>query len=72
MSDTLALSPTVEKFLPRADVLSMVGLKSATTLYDLIRRHDFPEPYAITIGRKGWALSEVQQWIAERKRNQAA
>jgi predicted DNA-binding transcriptional regulator AlpA len=49
-----------------------VGVKSPATLYEMIRRGDFPKPYAITVGRKGWSLAEVQQWIADRKRQRVA
>jgi prophage regulatory protein len=71
MSEPL-LSTSIEKFLPRPEVLHMVGIKSPTTLYDLIRRGEFPKPYSVTVGRKCWALSEIQAWIAERKRKQMA
>jgi predicted DNA-binding transcriptional regulator AlpA len=67
-TDLLKKPACSERFMPRAETLSMAGLKSPTTLYDLIRRKDFPAPYSITLGRKGWAFSEVQQWIADRKK----
>ncbi len=62
----------IDRFVPRPEVLSMVGVKSPATLYEMIRRGDFPKPYAITVGRKGWSLAEVQQWNADRKRQRVA
>jgi predicted DNA-binding transcriptional regulator AlpA len=63
---------TIDRFVPRPEVLSMVGVKSPTTLYEMIRCGDFPRPYSITVGRKGWSLAEVQQWIARKKQQAPA
>lgn len=63
-----ALSEPVERFLQRQDVLAMIGVRSPTTLYALIRNDGFPAPYAVTEARRVWSLREVQRWIDQKKR----
>jgi len=42
----------------------LVGFKSTTSLYTLMRERKFPKP--ITIGRTNrWIEAEVQGWISE-------
>jgi predicted DNA-binding transcriptional regulator AlpA len=66
-----SLTPNIEVILPRPKVLLMCGLKSPTTLYALINRGEFPSPYVLSPGRRGWKLSEVQRWIADRAKRGA-
>ena len=62
----------IDRFLARPAVLDMVGIKSPSTLYQLIKQGDFPPPYSITEGRKGWSLAEIQNWICNRKNRRGA
>ena len=61
-------SPTqpIERMASRPEVLRIIGIKSPTTLYNLIRHAGFPSPYEISAGRKCWAMSEVQAWLASK------
>lgn len=55
----------VERLLRRADVADLTSIKANSTLYDMIRRGEFPAP--IKLGRSSaWRESEVRQWIAAR------
>lgn len=59
-----------ERMLPRADVLRVVGIKSPSTVYELMREHGFPKPYIMSPGRKCWAATEVQAWLQRRMAEQ--
>ena len=58
-------TPTQERLLRRLEVADLTGIKANSTLYDMIRRGDFPPP--VKLGRSSaWRESEVRQWIADR------
>jgi len=61
---------TEDKMLPRSQVLLTLGVKSPSTLYELIRRAGFPPAYAISPGRKCWSSSEVQAWLRRKMADQ--
>lgn len=62
-------APTI--ILPIDEVKRRVGL-SKSTIYDLVRKEEFPAPVQLTKNRVGWLESEVEDWIAERVRSRPA
>ncbi len=50
----------------RKTLLKMIPL-SARTIYNLEQRGEFPRRIALTSRNVVWQLSEVEQWIADRK-----
>ena len=63
------MPPEIEKMLSARDVMDIIGVRSQTTLRDLIRRSGFPKPYEITRGKRHWAMSEVQAWLRKKMEN---
>ncbi len=49
----------------RKAVVVMTSL-SATTLWRLTQRGEFPQPIRLSSGAVGWLDSEVRAWLAER------
>ena len=39
---------------------------SHTTLYDKVRKGDFPAPIAISESISGWIEAEVEEWLQQR------
>jgi prophage regulatory protein len=64
----MSLQDFDDRFVPRSEVLHLTGIRSPSTIYDLIDSGNFPAPYKITPGRVGWSYAELQHWIAERKK----
>lgn len=50
----------------RKTLLEMIPL-SARAIYNLEQRGEFPRRIALTSRNVAWQLSEVEQWIADRK-----
>jgi len=50
----------------RKNLLKMIPL-SSRTIYNMEQRGDFPKRIALTSRNVAWDLSEVEQWIDERK-----
>ncbi|MFX3152501.1 AlpA family phage regulatory protein [Klebsiella pneumoniae] len=50
----------------RKTLLEMIPL-SVRTIYNLEQRGEFPRRIALTSRNVAWQLSEVEQWIADRK-----
>ncbi|POY57500.1 transcriptional regulator [Pectobacterium versatile] len=50
----------------RKTLLKMIPL-SARTIYNLEQRGEFPRRIALTSRNVAWQLSEVEEWIADRK-----
>lgn len=50
----------------RKVLLKMIPL-SSRTIYNLEQRGEFPRRIALTSRNVAWQLSEVEQWIEERK-----
>ncbi len=46
-------------------VVTLTGL-SATTLWRLTRRGEFPQPIRLSSGAVGWLDTEIRAWLAER------
>ena len=51
------------QMLTMREVLDTIGIRSNTTLNQMIRRDGFPKPYIISQGKRHWVESEVQAWI---------
>ena len=47
------------------DVVEMLGV-SATTIWRMRRRGDFPEPVRVSPGCVGWLESDLEAWVAAR------
>ena len=50
----------------RKVLLNMIPL-SSRTIYNLEKRGEFPQRIALTSRNVAWDLSEVEQWIEDRK-----
>lgn len=46
-------------------VIEMVGMCKAS-IYNMIKRGEFPAPIKLGPKASGWLVNEVQGWIAER------
>lgn len=49
------------------EVIFRTGL-SRTTIYDLVRRDEFPRPVALGARAVGWPVDDVTAWIEQRIR----
>ena len=58
---------TTDRLLTRAEVERVVGLKRSA-LYRAMREGRFPEPLRVGPKSVRWLLSEVEQWIVDRRR----
>jgi prophage regulatory protein len=54
-----------ERIVPVDEVLHRTSL-SKPTIWRMRKLKQFPEPVSISQGRKGWAESEIDRWIADR------
>lgn len=61
-----------EKLIDFAEVQSRTGKLSKATYWRLRRNRLFPNPVAISPGRKAWLESEINDWIASRTSERAA
>ena len=52
-------------------VVALTSL-SATTLWRLTRRGEFPQPIRLSSGAVGWLDSEIMAWLAERAASRSA
>jgi predicted DNA-binding transcriptional regulator AlpA len=48
------------------DVTKRLGVKSPNTIYNKMRRENFPRPITIGTRTKRWICSEVDEWIASK------
>ena len=55
-----------ERLLSWPQIRPMTGDLGRVTVWRMIRRHEFPEPIAVSPGRKAWAESAILKWQAER------
>lgn len=53
-----------------ADLEGAVGL-SKTTIYELIRNGQFPQPIMLAQKNVGWRADEVREWVTSRPRRRA-
>lgn len=58
------------KVLSIREVVSRVGL-SRSTIYEMIRRGEFPAPIELGPNRVGWLSDEIDAWLATRPRRRA-
>lgn len=54
-----------ERLLRLPDVEALTGLKKSS-IYDAMRRGEFPRPVKLARRAVCWPLSTVQSWIADR------
>jgi prophage regulatory protein len=54
-----------EKIIRLPEVEALVGLKKSA-IYKMINADEFPKPFSISKGAKGWLESSVQGWIRKR------
>jgi prophage regulatory protein len=59
--------PTERRILRRAEVEQKTGFKRAH-LYQLMKEGKFPKALRLGIRAVGWDSVEVDQWIAERRK----
>ncbi|EMO5717229.1 AlpA family phage regulatory protein [Enterobacter cloacae subsp. cloacae] len=59
------------KILLIGEVLTIMRMKSKTSLYDLIDHGGFPRGVRIGLKRRGWYEDEVYAWIERRGGNDA-
>lgn len=57
--------PEIDRILPKRAVVALTSL-SATTIWRLVQKGDFPRPSRISPGRVGWSECAVQKWMAQR------
>ena len=57
---------TAKTLINRKQLLEMIPL-STRTIYNLEQRGEFPRRIALTSRNVAWDLSEVEEWIEERK-----
>jgi len=54
-----------QAMLKRSEMLKIVGM-GYTTVWRLEKDGKFPARKRLSVGRVGWLLSEVQEWMASR------
>ena len=54
-----------EKHLRRPAVEALIGL-SRTTIYEMMKRGEFPKPIKITRKAVAWRESDINAWLASR------
>lgn len=47
------------------ELKEVIGL-AKWTVYDLIKKDEFPRPIQLSAGRVGWRATDLQRWIEER------
>jgi len=52
----------VERILRRPEVEARTGL-SRSTIYDWVKRHEFPRPIALGARVVGWRESDISAWL---------
>lgn len=55
-----------ERILRRPDVENLTGL-SRSTIYDWMRRGEFPQPVALGARLVGWRESDIENWLQARE-----
>jgi prophage regulatory protein len=51
-----------QQFLTLRDVEKKTTLKK-TTIYELMKKAEFPRPYALTKRKIAWSLDDVEIWM---------
>jgi prophage regulatory protein len=60
-----AINEAHPRIIRRADVEARTGLPRST-LYDRIKRGEFPAPIPLSARAVGWLEHEVDAWLADR------
>ena len=66
------MNDTTTKDLPRTGLLtrsqfqSLLGIKSRTTIYSLIKNNEFPEGYSLGGNLRVWRAEDIWHWIDTR------
>lgn len=55
-----------ERILRRPEVEQRTGL-ARSTIYDWMKRREFPQPVALGARLVGWRESDIEAWMAARK-----
>lgn len=53
------------RFLTVKQVSKMTTL-SISTIYRMIKKGTFPQGVMLSDGRRGWALTEIEEWLTQR------
>ena len=61
-SDTM---PSEVQFMRLPEVMRVCG-RSKTSIYQAVRRGEFPAPVKISARTSGWVRSEIAAWASER------
>jgi prophage regulatory protein len=56
----------LEEILRKPRVLAIVGLGN-TSLYEAIKRGEFPAPVKLGVRAVGWRRSDLEAWLASRE-----
>jgi len=57
----IAIAPTI-RFLRLKEVLTICG-KSRSSIYDAIKKGEFPKPVKLGANSSAWINSEIEEWI---------
>ena len=58
--------PTIDRIVGENECFQITNL-SRTTRWRLMRRGEFPRKVSISPNRKGWTLSSILGWLAQRE-----
>jgi predicted DNA-binding transcriptional regulator AlpA len=67
-----ASKETLDSFLNERETLVASGVRSRSTLRDMIIAGRFPSPVRVSRGRKAWSMLEVIAWQKDRLRERDA
>lgn len=54
-----------EEILRKPRVLAIIGIGN-TSLYEAVKRGDFPAPVKLGLRAVGWRRSDIDRWLATR------
>lgn len=63
-----AMNPSERRILRRAEVEAKTGFKRAH-IYNLMKAGKFPRAIRLGVRAVGWDSVEIDQWIAERRKD---
>ena len=55
-----------DEILRKARVLALIGIGN-TSLYEAIKRGDFPAPVKLGVRAVGWRRSDIENWLDSRE-----
>ncbi len=70
MSQTPVLPPNERRIRRLEEVEAKSGFKRAH-IYNLMKKHQFPQALRLGVRAVGWDSIEIDQWIAERVNNRS-